>query len=362
MDADAAERARRHAAGYDDASMIFVLKGDGWQGETTLATGAVDLRQMLHSGEEKLLVGIELKNRYGQQAGLLHASVVCLQALRLAWWAHARHEHIGLVAHGARLHPSAVQSAALGGPLSAWVEVELEGMEEPIGRSVEGMVAGVDVPLQYATELWAPRHSDHARALEAALRGPNGAPLTFRLYGRAAAAGDASVDGVSELGAATVRLRTLLGVGGDMMREALPLIDARGGSAGELRVSVLASEASARLFGVRSWAAEAIGLQVHAVTLDDARGVARTLYGRGFDAAASDGGGGGGAGDLAPAALWVEVDLMGLLPSATGLSQGGEPAAARAAAGERRRRLAGERRRLAAGAAAARAAARCGSA
>ena len=121
------------------------------------------------------------------QVALLHASVKALQALRLAWWSAARHEHIGLAAHAAHLTPSAVRHAALGGPLSAWVEVEVEGFEPgPVGRSAEAMVAASELPLHYATELWVPSHSDHARALEGALRRPAGAPITFRVYGRAA--------------------------------------------------------------------------------------------------------------------------------------------------------------------------------
>lgn len=81
--------------GSSAARIEFVLVGDGWNGESTLGVGMVDLRQMLLSGEEKLLVGIELKDAFGQQSALVHASVVALQALRLAWWSHARHEHIG---------------------------------------------------------------------------------------------------------------------------------------------------------------------------------------------------------------------------------------------------------------------------
>ena len=81
--------------GSSAARIEFVLVGDGWNGESTLGVGVVDLRQMLLSGEDKLLVGVELKDAFGQQSALVHASVVALQALRLAWWSHARHEHIG---------------------------------------------------------------------------------------------------------------------------------------------------------------------------------------------------------------------------------------------------------------------------
>ena len=134
--------------------------------EKTLGVGSIDLRQMLLSGEEKLLVGVELKDVFGQQVALVHASVVALQALRLAWWSHARHEHIGLVAHTARLDAAAMRRASHGGPLSAWVEVDIEGVPGPLGRSAEAMLSGVDLPLHYATELWVPSHSDGARALE----------------------------------------------------------------------------------------------------------------------------------------------------------------------------------------------------
>ena len=307
-------------AGVSAACVQFVLRGDGYHGEKTLGVGSIDLRQMLLSGEEKLLVGVELKDVFGQQVALVHASVVALQALRLAWWSHARHEHIGLVAHTARLDAAAMRRASHGGPLSAWVEVDIEGVPGPLGRSAEAMLSGVDLPLHYATELWVPSHSDGARALEAALRMPEGAPMTFRLYGRpagedalAVAPHDQSDPGheVVELGTSTVRLRTLLSCGGDMLREPLPLVDAWGGTSGELTVSVLASEATTRLFGVRSWEGESIRLVVHGVSLDDPQASARMLLPPG---AAKD-----GTTEVPPALLWLEVDLMGLPPKATGL-------------------------------------------
>ena len=111
-----------------------MLRCDGYRGERTLGTGWIDLRQMLFSGEEKLLVGVELKDSYGQQAALLHVRVLALQALRLAWWSAARHEHIGLVAHVAKLHPASMRRASLGGPLAAWVEMDI-GVQSISARS-----------------------------------------------------------------------------------------------------------------------------------------------------------------------------------------------------------------------------------
>ena len=82
----------------------------------------------------------------------------------------------------------------------------------------------------------------------------------------------------------------------------------RGGPAGELSVSLLASEVSTRLFGVRGWANEAIELNVHEVSLGDPRAAARLLDRAGARDASGQ------------MSLWIEVDLMGLLPSVTGLT------------------------------------------
>ena len=293
-----------------EAGIAFVLRCDSYHGERTLGTGWVDLHQMLLSGEEKLLVGVELKDAFGQQAALLRASVVALRALRLAWWSHARHEHMGLVAHTARLTPHAIQYAAFGGPLSAWVEVQIDGIAAPIGRSAEVMLAGVELPFDHAIELWTPPHSDNARCLEASLRSTAGCPITFKLYGRPAGAfaGEGHDEDRVEIGVATVTLRKLLGAGGDLHHEPLALLDARGGPAGELSVSLLASEVSTRLFGVRGWANEAIELNVHEVSLGDPRAAARLLDRAGARDASGQ------------MSLWIEVDLMGLLPSVTGLT------------------------------------------
>ena len=333
-------------AGVSAACVQFVLRGDGYHGEKTLGVGSIDLRQMLLSGEEKLLVGVELKDVFSQQVALVHASVVALQALRLAWWSHARHEHIGLVAHTARLDAAAMRRASHGGPLSAWVEVDIEGVPGPLGRSAEAMLSGVDLPLHYATELWVPSHSDGARALEAALRMPEGAPMTFRLYGRpagedalAVAPHDQSDPGheVVELGTSTVRLRTLLSCGGDMLREPLPLVDAWGGTSGELTVSVLASEATTRLFGVRSWEGESIRRVVHGVSL--------TPAGVGAHAAAPPRL--RRPTEVPPALRRLEVDPMGLPPKATGLITGDQPPRPRSRRRRTADRLAAARRRSA---------------
>ena len=184
------------------------------------------------------------------------------------------------------------------------------------------MLSGIDLPLHYATEMWVPTHSDAARALEASLRAQEGAPITFRVFGRPAdsAAPSSAVGGEDsdavEMGHAAVRLRTLLSCGGDMLRERLPLLDARGGGAGELSLSVLASEATTRLFGVRSWAGEAIRLVVHGVSLDDPQASARMLLPPGEAKAAATS---TAPVDLPPALLWLEADLMGLVPASTGL-------------------------------------------
>ena len=92
---------------------------------------------------------------------------------------------------------------------------------------------------------------------------------------------------------------SLLGAGGDLLREPTPLVDAAGDGVGEMRLSVLASQAATHLFGARGWAGEAIGLSVHACALDDPGMAVRN--GRQM-------------------ALAIEVDLMGVPPSETGLS------------------------------------------
>lgn len=53
---------RNATAPTADAGIEFVLRCDGYSGERTLGSGWVDLRQMLLGGEEKLLVGVELKD------------------------------------------------------------------------------------------------------------------------------------------------------------------------------------------------------------------------------------------------------------------------------------------------------------
>ena len=102
-----------------------------------------------------------------------------------------------------------------------------------------------------------------------------------------------------EVAVASIGLRALLGYGGDLTDEALPLLDTRGHACGELRVSVLASEAATHLFGPRSWGKERLELELHSVALEAS--AAATPAVQALDR------------------LWLEVDLMGVLPEETGL-------------------------------------------
>ena len=297
------------------AALEFVLRSDGWRGERTMGIGRVDLKHMLASGEEKLLVAIEMHDEYAQQVAVLQVSVQALHALRLAWWTGARHEHIGLCAHSVRLQETAVRAASSGGPLSAWLEVEIEGVASPLGRSAEVMLNGLDLHFHYTSEMWVPAHSEYARRLELALRGSNGAPIIFRLYCRppdatlprseAAAGSGGAAQPAVEIGTASLSLRALLKRGGDCMNTPLAMLDAHGGVAGQLTLSVLASEAVTTLFGTRSWADEAISLQVHSVSLDSGSSIVRLLS----DAEGSK------PGDAHQASLWIEVDFVGPAPN-----------------------------------------------
>ena len=157
-------------------------------------------------------------------------------------------------------------------PLGAWCGGH-EGVPGPLGRSAEAMLSGVDLPLHCDRTVGPLALGRRARSRAAlpiprrACASASGRPAGEML---AVAPHDQSDPGheVVELGTSTVRLRTLLSCGGDMLREPLPLVDAWGGTSGELTVSVLASEATTRLFGVRSWEGESIRLVVHGVSLD----------------------------------------------------------------------------------------------
>jgi hypothetical protein len=113
------------------ARIDFVLKSDGWRGEAVMGVASILLRQMLASGEDKPLVALELRDRTGAVVAQLHAGLIGLHALRLAWWHAARKEHVGVSVHHARLLPRAIEAAAGGGPLSAWVEVDVAGIVPP---------------------------------------------------------------------------------------------------------------------------------------------------------------------------------------------------------------------------------------
>ena len=254
-----------------DACVTLVARGEGTDGsERELGRATIDLCEMLTSGEDKLLVSLSLEDQLGQHAGRVHATLLAQQALRAAWWLRARREHLLLIVHEVRLQPDAVRRAGGGAPLTVWAESDLAGAAQPPLRTAARAVGAGVISLHQRFELHVPAGSAGALRLEHSLRGAAGAPLIVEFCATVDEEHGNETGGgapVLTLGTAELSLRQLLREG-DLSAAVLPVVDPHGGAAGEVVLSVMATEVAATLFGGRSWGPEAISVGVHSVTLE----------------------------------------------------------------------------------------------
>jgi hypothetical protein len=240
----------------------FVLRGEYRRGEVEMGRGRIDLCEMLRGGEEKLCVSLTLADGYGSPAAQLHLGLHAQEALRAAWWAEARREHMHVRLHDVSLTRETLERASAGGALCVWARVSSAGVLPEIGTSEVVACAG-RIRFNRSFEVYMAKQSETAVRLEQALRSRDG--MRFRIEVCAHRAGGLTDD--VRRGCASVGLRDILRAGGDLLHGALPLLDANGGSVGEVRLTVLAREVCRVLFGPRSWQAEAACFVLHTVDL-----------------------------------------------------------------------------------------------
>ena len=161
-----------------------------------------------------------------------------------------------------RLAPDAVRRAGGGAPLTVWAESDLAGAAQPPLRTAARAVGAGVISLHQRFELHVPAGSAGALRLEHSLRGAAGAPLIVEFCATVDDEHGSEKGGgapVLTLGTAELSLRQLLREG-DLSAAVLPVVDPHGGAAGEVVLSVMATEVAATLFGGRSWGPEAISV------------------------------------------------------------------------------------------------------